>query len=359
MANTDVKEMVTLCKSLGLRVAFETGSTHYSVRDPNTDAKLFYISSTPSDSNFKYEIARHLRRLGLLKGNLKYGKFKANKKRKNVGTYDLVALKAAQDKAASLGERIPLLEDIEGQTEFFQRIRMKHGKYLMDHGYTAEGVQEAIETMPVKATPRSYATKQRLRKVLLDKKMSNSAFATLTLQVAEARDLRGWKNHRMALVAINKFTNEDDSTMMIWGINLVEATLDHIEGLKWNEIDESRKVSGAMDSNAANDMAASRVEPQPVTPEEDLQAHKNIDERLCVSDPPKIVSKEEFEEKLSEVMEWVHTELISMNAKVDAHLLRGTDPEMKAMYVEKLLSLVQPGVDESVLTRLDKLVGLE
>lgn len=235
MANTDVQEMVNLCKGLGLRVAFETGSAHYTVRDPDSDAKLFYISSTPSDSNFKYEIARHLRRLGLLKGNLKFGKFKTIKRKKRYGPIDMVALRKAQAQAESAGERIPLLEDIDGDHTFLRQTASR-----LPAGYTTEAQQEAIDTMAIKATPRSNATKQRLRKTLEEKKMTNTEFVKIAMEVAEERDLRGWKTLNQGQAAIGKFRNEDGSTMQIWGINLVEATLDKIDGLKWG-IDESRR----------------------------------------------------------------------------------------------------------------------
>jgi hypothetical protein len=218
MSKSDVSEMVNLCKGLGLRVQFETGATHYSVRDPDTDAKLFYISSTPSDTNFKYEIARHLRRLGLLKGNLKFGKFKT------------ITLRKAQIAAESAGERIPLLEDIDGNTEFFRRTKLGSSDRL----YTNDAQQEAIDNMAMKLSPRGAATKERLRKTLEEKNMSNTQFVKIAMEVAEERGLRGWKKLNAGQSAIGTFVKDDDKTLQIWGINLVEATLDKIDGLRFD-----------------------------------------------------------------------------------------------------------------------------
>lgn len=238
MANTDVKEMVDLCTDLGLRVAFETGGGHYTVRDPDSKAKLFYISSTPSDTNFKYEIARHLRRLGLLKGNLKFGKFKTIQRKKKYGPIDMVALRKAQEQAESAGEHVPLLDDLNGQPEFFRKIPAN------SNGYVKEAQQEAIDNMRIKLSPRGAATKARLRKTLADKNMNNTSFVKIAMEVAQERDLRGWTQLNSGQSAIGKFLKEDDATLQIWGINLIEATLDKIDGLRW-DTEPPEPVSGS------------------------------------------------------------------------------------------------------------------
>lgn len=326
MSKSDVTEMVNLCKGLGLRVAFE-GGQHYTVRDPNTEAKLFYISSTPSDSKFKYEIARHLRRLGLLKGNLKFGKFQTVKKRKNYGAYDLVALKAAQDKAASLGERIPLLEDIEDQTEFFKTIRTASNS---SH-YTKEAQQEAIEQMAMKLTPRGNATKQRLRKILDERNIKNSDFVRTAMEVAEKRDLRGFRSMNAGQSAIGKFRNDDDTTVQIWTMNLIEATLDHIEGLKFGEIDESLKNGG--------------TEPtEPTEPE------------------PEILTTTDFDTKFNELREWVMEGFNLLETRIESQTSNSSNTTLRDRYADTLLNLLatNPSMElDTVMRRLDKLVGIE
>lgn len=322
MSKTDVQEMVNLCKGLGLRVAFETGGAHYTVRDPSSDAKLFYISSTPSDSNFKYEIARHLRRLGLLKGNLKFGKFKTVTRKKKYGPIDLVALKKAQQQAESAGERIPLLEDIEGDHTFFRRYRLGNVSV-----YTNEAQQEAIDNMTMKLTPRGSATKARLRKTLEEKEMSHSKFVRIAMAEGDRRGLRVWPSLNAGQAAIGKFANEDNKTLQLWGINLIEATLDHIDGLKFDTeptLDEERNP------------VVELVHGEYITEETLLNILDNF--------------RVQIENKVEDIV---------VNASNSIPI---TTNGLRDRYADTLLKLLEtnPSMElDTVMRRLDKLVGLE
>jgi hypothetical protein len=325
MSKTDVSEMVNLCKGLGLRVAFETGLNHYSVRDPDSNARLFYISSTPSDSNFKYEIARHLRRLGLLKGNLKYGKFKTIVRKKKYGPIDLVALRKAQEAAESAGERIPLLEDIDGQSEFFRRIASTNPQ-----GYVDEALQEAIDNMAMRLSPRGNATKQRLRKFYEEHPgYKDSEFVRAAMEVAEKRDLRVWPSLNAGQVALGKFK--------IWGFNLIEATLDHLEGLQWGKIEDEalspREVKAALDHAEV-----------PTTP------------------TPEYITEETL---LNILGNWVVKVEESIMQKIQEDVFEGAPSNgnsLRDRYAESLLNLLNSdsiGDLDIILQRLDKLVGLD
>lgn len=59
------KALIIQLKSIGLEVRKDTGLGHYKVYDPDTQAWLFNLSSSPSDVNWYWNIKRHLRRLGL------------------------------------------------------------------------------------------------------------------------------------------------------------------------------------------------------------------------------------------------------------------------------------------------------
>ena len=337
MANTDVKEMVNLCVGLGLRVNFEGAGQHYTVRDPDSDAKLFYISSTPSDTNFKYEIARHLRRLGLLKGNLKFGKFRTVKAKKRYGPIDMVALRKAQEQAESAGERIPLLEDINGQPEFFRKMRAGTMGY---DGYIKEAQQEAIDNMAMKLSPRGAATKARLRKTLKEKNISNTEFVKLAMEVADERGLRGWTKLNTGQSAIGTFVKHDDKTMQIWAINLVEATLDKIDGMRFDTeppVEDTRQREG---------------EPIWEDPPEGSKIRESVPKVTYVT-----------EETLGNILVNFRVEIEKL---INEHITAtnrtvNTSSNWKDKYAEVLLArladLESSDDPEIYMTRLDKLVG--
>jgi hypothetical protein len=251
----DVKEVVDLCRSLGLDPVRESGSGHYKVRDPKSGTYLFGISSSPSDPNWRWMIMRHLRRLGLIrKGGGLDGK-RGKKKYRSRPVIDIHALKLAQDRAASHGERIPTLDDLEDSTEFFSRI-----KVFGTTSFSAEAQEEAINLMAAADAPRINAARQRLIK-LLDarreelQKMARARsdkvpphtgeYAMLTRiameEVAPARGLRSWVSHEAGAQAIRSFVLSN-SKPRLWAVELIEATIDHIEGLKFGVIDESRRT---------------------------------------------------------------------------------------------------------------------
>lgn len=352
MAKTDVTEMVNLCKGLGLRVAFEGGLGHYTVRDPDSEAKLFYISSTPSDVNFKYEIARHLRKLGLLKGNLKFGKFRTITRKKKYGPIDLIALRKAQAAAESAGERIPLLSDIEDDNGFLRNKNIPGGKV----GYDKDAQQEAIDSMVAKAdAPRVNATRQRLEKLLADKSdeliaqgkeafiakndgnshgwKNSPGWEVIRLAIEEVgpkRDLKTWPSQTTGMQALNRFRSGEG--LALWGVNLLEATMDTIDGLQWGKIETEKAI-------------------------------EYFAQAITDEDVPPITHDYITEETLLNILgNWVVKIEESIMQKIQEDVFEGAPSngsDLRDRYAEKLLALVDTGVDEDILKRLDKLVGLD
>src|SRR5712671_2361936 len=108
MAGRTVKEVLELIRGYGLDIAQSSGSAHYQVRDPNSGMLLFTMPHTPSDYNWHWSVMRHLRRLGYIID----GKQRSRKQRGRLSV-DLGALKIAQERAASAGEHVPTLDDLE------------------------------------------------------------------------------------------------------------------------------------------------------------------------------------------------------------------------------------------------------
>lgn len=334
--------MVDLCKNLGLNPIMESGSGHYKVRDPSTGVYLFGISSSPSDPNFKWMIRRHLRRLGLLRETKKQD----NRRRRSA--IDLAALKKAQDAAISRGERPPTLDDLEDSTEFFTKIKTE---------YTEAAMEEVLNIMKASDAPRVNATRQRLRKLLETRgeeliergrtrlaeqgkrvttgtgKGAKAEFIRIAInEVAPKRGLRAWKTEASGQQSIGHFLENDSVGMQMWAIDLLDATMDHIDGLKWGEIDESRK----------------RVpESQFSTPIEQEVDVEPIDEEarqlLHLAPEPEPISPE--------VVENLPT----------AELTFTVEDNIRERYAETLLEILRSEgskTDESVLIRLDKLAGI-
>lgn len=242
---TSPKELIAQLSGIGLVVRKDTGSGHHKVYDPKTDAWLFNVSSSPSDVNWFWNIKRHLRRLGLLE--VFENRVKPNKKRTAHAAIDLDALKKAQDLAAARGEHIPLMEDLEDSTEFFTRLKLGAGG---DAGFGAAAQKESIDIMVAKAdAPRVNSTRGRLEKFFgsekgiqlieaRDGKRKGTSpipeFVRIAIEeVAPGRGLKAWKNTTSGEVSIRKFMRGE--SMALWSINLVEATMDKIDGLQWSE----------------------------------------------------------------------------------------------------------------------------
>lgn len=343
----DVAEILDLCKSLGLEPAIASGRQLYKIKDPKTGTILFDVHQTPSDPNWRWNVMRHLRRLGLLRDKkLKktYGKGQHSRSRKSA--IDLDALKRAQDQAVAHGERIPTLDDLEDATEFFTRI--KNSPRVDDRPFSEDAQEEVIDIMvPGANAPKIRYIKQRLQKlvderndelvqVLKDKlavegksptippgKGAISGLARIAMEdVAPARNLRAWKSASAAQQFFSRFLREPDVSGAIWSLALTEATMDHIEGLKWGEIDESRKI-----------------------PEDIQELYDDITPKL---------------DKIEEMLEDKPSEP-EIAPQWDGDPIETSDDHIRERYAEALLEVLkQEGskTGEEILNRLDKLSGI-
>lgn len=224
------KELLVQLGELGLEVR-RANSGHHKVYEPKTGVWLFNVSNSPSDVNWFWNIKRHLRRLGLLD-------IPATKRKEKDSAIDLVALKKAQITAAAHGEHVPILDDLEDSTEFFRRIKNlaqeeviedmvgQHDtrtrlKKFMDSAYGEELNAKAQKSSP--STPKG--------------KGKNSEFVRIAMyEVAPNRGIRSWKSEGSGQQTLyNLLGDEENVGISLWVMNLLEATMDTIEGMQWSE----------------------------------------------------------------------------------------------------------------------------
>lgn len=343
-ARKDVRDVLARLHKMGLDLRRDGRSPHVKVLDPATGAFLFIVTSTPSDSNFVWEIRRHLRRIGLDwdSGGVSRSRHTRAKVR---GAIDLEALKRAQAAAESAGERIPQLSDLDDRPELLARIG--YG----DKEYTPAATQERIETMgmPKSEAPRFRATVQRLGKFLEEHdaalaERANRAreargekrvggrggkteFVRIAMEeVAPARGLRSWKSSAAGQQTLLNVLGKDAGGATVWVINLLEATMDHIEGLRWDT--DVRQLQLATTEDAKQKEA------------DDIM--KDVEAALPKPEPAPAE------------LEWKELQVAQQVAP-------STDGRIRELYTEALLDILKQegsSTSEQVLLRLDKLAGI-
>ena len=271
---------------------------------------------------------RHLRRLGLLKSDKK----KQNHRYRSKAAIDLIALKLAQDRAAASGERIPTLDDLEDSTEFFTRIKKSNTIQ-----YSEDAQEEAIALMaPSAEAPRVNSTKQRLQKFLIEHEDQLKAsaierrgstkggqspvveFVNIAIEdVAPKRNLKAWRSVSAGQQAV--YALQRGKGVSLWAINLIEATMDHLEGMRWGVDDFAR---------------AEVVEPTPWL-------------------PPAVEEPSEPEP----------TPLLALvpDENVSTLEITSTEDVIRERYAEALLEILKndgSGTSPEILGRLDKLAGI-
>jgi hypothetical protein len=341
-----VSEVLTRLRELGLDVSEKTKTGHYKVSDPKTGALLLDISGTPSDMNWYHQVSRDLRRIGL--------SLDASKVRRKSGVVkhpavDLEALKKAQEAARAAGEREPQLSDLDeapSTSPLWKRTRLASVTVLNNAAQ-----QEVITNMVPRAeSNRVKYLRGRLHNFMLEKgdELDKAArkrnpntrpgmgriaeFARVAhYEVAPAREMRSWKNDGSAAQAIHRFTKTENSGMALWGLALIEATMDHINGMKWGtyEIPEPEKYPIA----AEVEEAEAAKEDEPVIPEEPQQ------------------NEPEDEPVKPDSGLWVSS----------SNIVREL-PSHKDRYIEALLKMLESGsisdevIAMEVMPRLDKLL---
>lgn len=189
--------------------------------------------------------------------------------------------------------------------------------------------------MPMRLSPRGSATKQRLRKYFNENpKFSNADFVRTALQVGEDRGLRTWPSLNSGQQSLGAFKNDDDSTLQIWGMNLIEATLDKLEGLRF-------------DTGPPQDET---VEPT----RDDLDRDRVAE----------LVTHYVTEETLGNILANFKVEIINtITDDIRQEVFEGAPSngsDLRERYANTLLKLLETDTSElpEILNRLDKLVGL-
>jgi len=337
-ARKDVRDVLARLHKMGLDLRRDGRSPHVKVLDPQTGAFLFIVTSTPSDTNFVWEIRRHLRRIGI---DWDTGEQRRSRHRFKVrGAVDLAALARAQAAAEAAGERVPQLRDLDERPELLARL--DYG----DKGFTPAATQERIDTMamPRSEAPRFRATVQRLGKFLEEHdaalaERANQAreargekrvggrggrteFVRIAMEeVAPARGLRSFKSVPAGQQTLANLLGKDAGGATVWVINLLEATMDHIDGLRW-------------------DTAAAR--------------HREADD---IMDDVEDALTEPEQVELPEMSE--PTE--APDVLVQPEPSPSSDGRIRELYTEALLDILKKEgsqTNEQVLLRLDKLAGI-
>lgn len=335
-----VAEVLTRLRELGLDVSGKTKTGHYKVYDPKTGAWLLDISGTPSDMNWYHQVSRDLRRIGL---SLDASKVKRKGGVVKHPAVDLEALRRAQEAARAAGEREPQLSDLDeapSTSPLWRRSKSGSGTMLND-----EAQQEVITNMVPRAeTSRVRYLRSRLQNFMMEKgdELDKAArkrrpntrpgmgriaeFARVAhFEVAPARNLRSWKNEGSASQAVLRFLKTESSGMSLWGLALIEATMDHINGMQWGhyEIPET-KTEDELDAEIVRQ-----------------RDEEDTGERITVEDLVEQVESVEEPVKLTK---------------------RDLSNSYKDRYIESLLKMLESGkhsdevVAMEVMPRLDKLL---
>lgn len=267
-----VSDVIKKIEGAGLEVRQNPSKgshTLWDVVDPKSGTILTGISSHADrkggDSNWHWNIRRILRQAGFqidFDGGRRQNRSIKGAPRKTTAV-DLEALARAQAQAAANGERIPLLDDLDEHPEFLRR--MKTGPSAPAY-YTNEAQDWMIGQMATKAdAPKVKFTVDRLRKFFdergheLDQrarerlarqgkrvtipegKGARGEFVRTAIEdVAPVRDLQAWKSVSSGQQTLYTLLDKNATGMALWTMNLLNATMDHLEGLQWG-VDESRK----------------------------------------------------------------------------------------------------------------------
>lgn len=209
--------------------------------DPGTGAFLTTVSSTPSDVNFWQQIRRAVERAGFSWEGRKRKKIK-KPKTGEISTIDLEALAHAQRMARIHGGREPQMDDLADKG-FLARVRK---------GYNEQETEEAIASMTqgvesarahrvvsrllytVEQRGEEMATRARERNPKIRDGGVTHELIHISKQVAEKRGLRYWKTPESAWQTFTNLLSGTSTGMSIWVANLLEATMDEIDGLRWD-----------------------------------------------------------------------------------------------------------------------------
>lgn len=308
-----VSEVIKKIEDAGLVVRRNPSSgshTLWDIVDPKSGTILTGISSHANrrggDNNWHWNIRRVLKHAGFrieFEGGRRKDRPIKGAPRKTIAV-DLEALARAQEQAAARGERIPLLDDLDEHPEFLKRMTTAGNS----KPYTNEAQDWMIGQMATRAdAPKVKFTIDRLKKLMDDRgheldqkarerlarqgkrasiaegKGARSEFVRIAMyDVAPVRNLQAWKSESSGQQTLHAVLEKETTGMTLWVMNLLNATMDHIEGLQWG-VDESRKKSEPAKEKEKQKQQKSEPAPEP-EPEPEPEAETSEGTGLTVVD---------------------------------------------------------------------------
>jgi hypothetical protein len=219
-------------------------------------------------------------------------------------------------------------------------------------------------------------------------------------EVAPPRGLRVWKSQESGEMTVRKLTGSPEGNVQDWVLDLMEATCDHLDGLRWGAVlgqaHEERLLASAEEHepehepehedrpiSSAGGFAVPFAPPSltpvaPTTPEPEHDEHEPEAEpfdggaivpdamipELPVPDPvppraPEIVGALVEDSWLVQLADEIAARLATTPASVSNGDLQ---ERVRERYADGLLAVLQTDgseVDKGILLRLDRLAGIE
>lgn len=238
----EVAAVLKRLRNIGLQLEFAPGANHWRVLDPGTGAFLTTVSSTPSDTNFWQQIRRAVERAGFSWEGRARKKIKKPSKLGDVSAVDLEALAHAQRMARIHGGREPQISDLEDKT-FLAKVRKGFNEQETEEAIArmAQGVESArahrvvsrlLHTVEQRGEEMAARARERNPKIR-DGGVTHELMH-ISKGVAEKRGLRYWKTPESAWQTFTNLLSGTSGGMSTWVANLLEATMDEMDGLRWD-----------------------------------------------------------------------------------------------------------------------------
>lgn len=260
-AKPEVNRVLRKLRSLGLLLEYSPGANHWRVIDPGTGAYLTSVSGTPSDVNWWHHIRRAVERAGFSWE----GKARRRIKRPNPGevsAIDLEALAHAQRMARLYGDREPQIEDLEDRG-FLSRIRQGFNEQEteeaikdMAHGVESARAHRVISRLLYMAEQHGdeWTARAKERNPKIRDNGVIHELMHVSQEVAKKRGLRYWKTRESAWQSLHNMLSGTSAGMTTWVANLLEATMDELDGLRYDP--PATKPSEAVNGRIARAKAA-------------------------------------------------------------------------------------------------------
>lgn len=240
-AKPEVNHVLRKLRALGLHLEFAAGAGHWRVIDPGTGAYLTSVSNTPSDVNWWHHVRRAVERAGFSWE----GKARKRNKRsrgEQISTVDLEALAHAQHMARLHGEREPQIDDLANGS-ILAKVRKGFDEQETEEAIAnmAQGVESARAhrvvsrlLYVVEQNGEAMAARARERNPKIRDGGAIHEIIYIAQQVAEKRGLRYWATPESAWQTLSTMLSGVSKGMSVWVANLLEATMDEMDGLRWD-----------------------------------------------------------------------------------------------------------------------------